>query len=55
MDAGMSEKDEILRVLRAGLPDLQQRWPIRSLALFGSKPPLRDWSDAALTLCRARR
>ena len=36
MDAGMSEKDEILRVLRAGLPDLQQRWPIRSLAVFGS-------------------
>jgi uncharacterized protein len=36
MNAGMSEKDEILGVLRAGLPDLRQRWPIRSLALFGS-------------------
>jgi uncharacterized protein len=33
MNAGMSEKDEILGVLRAGLPDLLQRWPIRSLAL----------------------
>ena len=32
----MSERDEILAVLRAALPDLRQRWPIRSLALFGS-------------------
>src|ERR1700755_1321643 len=36
MNAAMSEKDEILEPLRAGLPDLLQRWPIRSLALFGS-------------------
>jgi predicted nucleotidyltransferase len=32
----MSERDQILGVLRAALPDLQRRWPIRSLALFGS-------------------
>ena len=32
----MSEKEEILAVLRAALPNLRQRWPIRSLALFGS-------------------
>jgi predicted nucleotidyltransferase len=32
----MSEKDAIIARLRAVLPDLRQRWPIRSLALFGS-------------------
>jgi predicted nucleotidyltransferase len=32
----MTEKDEILTVLRDALPDLKQRWPIRSLAVFGS-------------------
>jgi predicted nucleotidyltransferase len=32
----MSEKEEILTVLRAALPNLRQCWPIRSLALFGS-------------------
>jgi predicted nucleotidyltransferase len=32
----MSEKDAIIARLRAALPDLRQRWPIRSLALFGS-------------------
>ena len=32
----MSERDRILGVLRAALRDLRQRWPIRSLALFGS-------------------
>jgi predicted nucleotidyltransferase len=32
----VSEKDRILSVLRASLPELRQRWPIRSLALFGS-------------------
>jgi uncharacterized protein len=32
----MSEKEEILALLRAALPHLRQRWPIRSLALFGS-------------------
>jgi len=32
----MSEKDEIIANLRKSLPELWQRWPIRSLALFGS-------------------
>jgi hypothetical protein len=32
----VSEKDRILSVLRAALPELRQRWPIRSLALVGS-------------------
>ena len=32
----MSEKDAIAIRLRAALPNLRQRWPIRSLALFGS-------------------
>ena len=32
----MTEKDEILEVLRASLPNLKRRWPIRSLAVFGS-------------------
>lgn len=32
----MTEKDAILTDLRAALPALRQRWPIRSLALFGS-------------------
>jgi uncharacterized protein len=32
----MSERDEILMVFRAALPEFRQRWPIRSLSLFGS-------------------
>jgi hypothetical protein len=32
----MTEKDEILAVLRSALPNLKRRWPIRSLAVFGS-------------------
>jgi uncharacterized protein len=32
----MSDRDEIISILRAALPDLKQRWPIHSLALFGS-------------------
>ena len=32
----MSDKDTIIALLRAALPDLRLRWPIRSLALFGS-------------------
>ena len=32
----MSDLDEILAVLRCALPELQRRWPIRSLSLFGS-------------------
>jgi predicted nucleotidyltransferase len=32
----MAERDALLDALRAALPELQQQWPIRSLALFGS-------------------
>jgi hypothetical protein len=32
----MSEKDAIIARLRAALPELRRRSPIRSLALFGS-------------------
>jgi predicted nucleotidyltransferase len=32
----MSEREQLLAVLRAALPDLQRQWPIRSLAVFGS-------------------
>jgi hypothetical protein len=32
----MSEKVAIIARIRAALPDLRRRWPIRSLALFGS-------------------
>lgn len=32
----MIDKDEILVVLRTALPDLKRRWPIGSLAIFGS-------------------
>jgi predicted nucleotidyltransferase len=32
----MSERDRILTALRGALPALRRRWPIRSLALFGS-------------------
>ncbi len=32
----MSEKDAIIARLSAALTDLRRRWPIRSLALFGS-------------------
>jgi uncharacterized protein len=32
----MTEKDTLAAHLRAALPSLRQRWPIRSLALFGS-------------------
>lgn len=32
----MTERDRILETLRGALPDLRRRWPIRSLALFGS-------------------
>jgi uncharacterized protein len=46
----VSEKDRILSVLRAALPDLRQRWPIRSLALFGSiaRDEATDASDVDL-------
>jgi uncharacterized protein len=32
----MTEKDEILTALRDALPDIRRRWPIGSLAIFGS-------------------
>jgi uncharacterized protein len=32
----MTEKDEILAALRAALPEIRRRWPIGSLAIFGS-------------------
>ncbi|HJU15088.1 MAG TPA: nucleotidyltransferase family protein [Stellaceae bacterium] len=32
----MIERDEILAILRAALPDLKRCWPIGSLAVFGS-------------------
>jgi hypothetical protein len=32
----MTQKSEILAALRASLPNLKRRWPIRSLAIFGS-------------------
>jgi len=32
----MSQKEEVLAALSAALPELRQRWPIRSLAIFGS-------------------
>jgi uncharacterized protein len=35
-DTGMTEREEVLTALRAALPDLRRRWPIRSLGIFGS-------------------
>jgi predicted nucleotidyltransferase len=32
----MSEREDVLAALRAALPELRRRWPIRSLAVFGS-------------------
>jgi predicted nucleotidyltransferase len=33
----MTDKDSIIACLRGELPDLRKQWPIRSLALFGSR------------------
>jgi predicted nucleotidyltransferase len=33
----MTETAAIIAALRAALPGLRERWPIRSLALFGSR------------------
>ena len=43
----MNEKDSIIARLRAALPELRLRWPIRSLALFGSvvRDEAREESD----------
>jgi uncharacterized protein len=35
--AGMMETGDIISELRAALPGLREQWPIRSLALFGSR------------------
>jgi len=35
-NGAVTEKDAILAALRGALPDLRRRWPIRSLAVFGS-------------------
>lgn len=32
----MSQREDVLAALRAALPELRRRWPIRSLAVFGS-------------------
>ena len=32
----MSERDDLLALLHAALPELRRRWPIGSLAIFGS-------------------
>jgi hypothetical protein len=36
MDVTASERDQVLAALRAALPALRQRFPIRSLGIFGS-------------------
>ncbi len=48
----MSERDEIIATLRAALPDLRQRWPIHSLALFGSmvRGEAKETSDVDLLI-----
>jgi uncharacterized protein len=33
----MTETSDIIAILRTELPDLRKQWPIRSLALFGSR------------------
>jgi uncharacterized protein len=33
----MAQADDVMLTLRAALPDLRAHWPIRSLALFGSR------------------
>jgi predicted nucleotidyltransferase len=33
----MPETGDIIAILRAALPQLREQWPIRSLALFGSR------------------
>ena len=33
----MAETDDIIASLRAALPGLRKQWPIRTLALFGSR------------------
>jgi hypothetical protein len=44
----MTERDKTLAALRDALPEFQRRWPIRSLAVFGSMA--RGESSAASDL-----
>jgi uncharacterized protein len=37
MICSMNETDDIFVTLRSALPGLREQWPIRSLALFGSR------------------
>lgn len=32
----MTDREAVVTALRAALPDLRRRWPIRSLGIFGS-------------------
>jgi predicted nucleotidyltransferase len=44
----MPETGDIIALLRAALPSLREQWPIRSLALFGSR--VRDDATPASDL-----
>jgi hypothetical protein len=44
----MSEKDDILAILRSALPELRRQWPIARLAIFGSV--VRDEATTASDL-----
>jgi predicted nucleotidyltransferase len=52
----MSERDDIIATLRAALPDLRQRWPIQSLARFGSmaRGEAKETSDVDILVDFAR-
>ena len=36
-ETGMTNTSDIIAILRAAMPELRAQWPIRSLALFGSR------------------
>lgn len=42
----MSARNEIVEILRASLPELRSRFPIRSMALFGSVSRGEDGPDS---------
>ncbi len=44
----MTETVDIIAILRAALPGLREQWPIRSLALFGSRVRDDATSDSDL-------
>ena len=48
LSTAMIQKDDIIAALRATLPSLRKQWPIRSLALFGSR--VRDDATQASDL-----